>query len=162
MNRLALFLFSLALLIGCDTFEGPEGPEGPPGAANIEAIERSYTADDASISESVAVVEFNVSAITQEVYEDGAVDVEYDIDGQWIGLPWTIASGDDSVEMNYSYEASTLNLIFISNSDSIFRSEIPEGTIKVTVIPPSEAESNASTSAHKVENAAETLSGGTK
>lgn len=149
MTRVTTLLFTALLFIGCDSLQGPEGPAG---AANIEVVERSYTAGDATLNQSTAEVNFDVSAISQEVYEDGAVEVEYDLDGQWLALPWTLADGNISLEMTYSYGPQELNLAFISNTDQIYRSQLPEGELKITVIPPSETDGESSTSSHKLGN----------
>lgn len=153
MYRLLLLITTSAFLFaGCDAFEGPEGPQGPPGVANIESFEGSYTRNDVAIEEIVGTVAFDAPEITEEVYNEGSVQVYYELADEWMALPWTISSGSASVEMTYSYSAGRLSIIFISNNSTLPRDAIPEGRIKATIIPPAATDSEASTAAHKAEN----------
>lgn len=133
---------------------GPEGPEGPPGGGSaiiVRVIE--YSTTDVNAEEYLGVVRFEMSEITDEVYANGHVSVFFDLGGRWLALPWTLTGTAEIVEMTYGYEPGGIFLLFTTSADVIATQGLPEGRLKVVIMPPAEASGKTGKKeAHRVED----------
>lgn len=142
---------SMAFMVSC------RGPQGPAGTnANVASSTltvrsnqwnwRTIYTDDDNNERGQYFVEIKCSAITNAVFDYGAVLVYMDVDGAWTQLPFTYYYLDNDFIAEASIEVSTLNngeiALFWTQSD--FWKVRPEThDFKIVVIEASSYESRS-------------------
>jgi hypothetical protein len=151
----ALLLLMLAVMAGCEGppgesitgppgpqgIQGPVGPQGEPGdPAVASVVTRTYSREDASLGDQVAIVRLAVPEVTEAVYVNGAVQVYYELADNWMALPFTVGSDytqnlevDEVVQFTYSYGAGEVNLLFNTSYTTILRSQVLDGTVRIVI-----------------------------
>lgn len=157
---LMILLFAIGLITACvaeDGDTGPVGPVGPPGPANGPAGPRGpagedgnanvqayiFTVDTAdwSTSNAFSDASINVSQITQEVFDDGTVQVfRGGTNGEWQALPYTSlvglqGGGATTFHYEYTFNVGVVNLRTFTGIGAPFP---PSSNLqfKIVVIPP--------------------------
>lgn len=135
-----LFFIFCILMFSCEMNTGPEGPQGIPGNANVIIKILEFNRDSVNMSAYSGDLSFKVSEITEVVCDSGAVLAYFEVNGQWISLPYTFIISPNTVgediEINYSYKVDMLKLLFQTTMTQLNRSSIPVGRIKLVIMPP--------------------------
>lgn len=121
----AIILSFTVLFVSCEGDQGPVGPEGPAGEnADFEIINISFTGAQAGISGSSAFYSVNVSEITQEVVDNGAVIIYFNISmgetpsAEWILMPFSRTQDSDLIFFEASFSLAQINLAFLTTASA--------------------------------------------
>ena len=159
MKHLNFFfaIFAVLFFIGCDSGAqgppgppGPAGPEGPSGLVTATVFTGSYTNVDIVVDANngaLAYADFDVPELDASVVDNGIVLAYINSEelDQWVALPFTIAYDDNQdggnlnvnevVQITYAYTYNLFSVIFTSSFDPIDVEGLPEGPVKVVLIP---------------------------
>ena len=110
MKKLSVICMTILAITFLASCRGPQGPAGHDGNANVASSTITiYPNNWEWVNDCQWMVEIDYPAITDNVYNHGAVLVYMDIEGAWSQVPLTYyyAENDDLYEA--SIEVATLN-----------------------------------------------------
>jgi len=144
-NRFTILMFSLLVfgITGCIIEEsvGPEGPQGPAGNANVFSLNFDFLMADASFNGAVASVQYDVSDITFDVVEDGAVLMFFRDQGTWTAMPYTfgvesqdLPAVDYTISLGFGFELGFLEVFYEASTDAVDLAGLPDREMKAVII----------------------------
>lgn len=140
----ALVALSMSIvMVSCAGEDGETGPAGPAGNANVNEYTFTVTTSDWTRTGNSAISydTLSVSAITQAVLNEGAVEVYQTFDDSlgWNAMPYRYLTLNDAgtAVTNANLQAtSNLGIVSLSHyTDDRFLAPINDMQIKVVVIP---------------------------
>lgn len=140
VNLILLSILMFGLTISCSKeVEGPQGPQGPagPGASSttFNVPGNAWQGD----GDGYFVTVTNINILTQDIVNNGAVLLYWNIDGVWVPLPTSFVEGSWTTHMFFSFSVSEIELVF--QDDDGFTpnpgAEFGTTTFRVVAIPAS-------------------------
>ena len=102
---------------------GPTGPQGPSGNANVASSTITVYSDDWYWDNTSWRVDFDYSAINNDIYNSGVVLIFMESDGTWRQLPMTFYYSELNSQGETVYYSSSLETSFYLGGASVFWTE---------------------------------------
>ena len=116
VNLVLSLILTFGMIFSCTKeVEGPQGPQGPQGQAGPGASSTTFNVPANAWQgdgDGYYVTITNVNILTQDIVNNGAVLLYWNIDGEWVPLPASFVGGSWTTHMFFTFSVGEIYLEF--------------------------------------------------